>query len=64
MRRALCRTIVLGVTAALAVAGTGSAASSGGTTHNVINECADAGNGYTICSDLRAHTSLVADAVR
>ncbi len=56
MPRALYGISVLGATAVLAVAGNSSAASSGGTTHNRINECADAGNGYTFCQDLRAHT--------
>jgi hypothetical protein len=52
MRRALCRTIILGVTAALAVAGSVSAAPGNGATITKYNDCYSY-DGYTSCFDYR-----------
>lgn len=57
MRRALCRTIILGVTAALAVAGSVSAAPGGGATVSKVNDCYSYG-GYTSCYDYQYVTNF------
>ena len=56
MRRALCRTIVLGVIAALAVAGSVSAAPGNGATVTKLNDCYSY-SGYTTCFDYRYVTN-------
>jgi hypothetical protein len=56
MRRALCRTIVLGVTAALAVAGSVSATPGNGATVTKFSDCYS-DSGYTTCYDYRYVTN-------